>query len=386
MLTVAKASCIAVLFLMGAGVCGRTGAYAQDFTWHVGKSWGDFWINAQLVSGDGNPTVGPGDNIRTGLNGGVVLVRGKESILISPDTDVSISRNDGDEMSTTINQRTGSITLEVEPNDMEHFQVETPYLAAAAKGSNLRVVVDDNDASVHAFRGEVEVSDFRAGQRVLIRTAQTAKTSIHARAGLSLSGTDEFAEIRQDTPRHSRVTPMTLSPKASSIAVQPPTVERISRPGQTLGAGQAYGAGPADARETHAAIEKFFATSGQELDARETKAAIEKTFASSGQKFDARETRAAIDNFFGLPAQSGDAEGTKTKTKKSFALSEKGFFTQDARPLGSTGNSSSEDAPQNTNSLLAWTIPIGIGIFVTFVAKIFGQKKQIDDRPLDYNY
>ena len=71
-------------------------------------------------------------------------------------------------MSTTINQRTGSITLEVEPSDMKHFQVETPYLAAVAKGSNLRVVVDDNDASVHAFRGEVEVSDFRAGQRVRI--------------------------------------------------------------------------------------------------------------------------------------------------------------------------------------------------------------------------
>jgi len=41
---------------------------------------------------------------------------------------------------------------------------------------------------VHAFRGEVEVSDFRAGQRVLIVTGQTAKTSIHAVAGLSLRG------------------------------------------------------------------------------------------------------------------------------------------------------------------------------------------------------
>ena len=61
MLTVAKVSCIAVLLLMGAGVCGRTSAYAQDAAWHVGKSWGDFWINAQVVPGNGNATFGPGD-------------------------------------------------------------------------------------------------------------------------------------------------------------------------------------------------------------------------------------------------------------------------------------------------------------------------------------
>ena len=386
MLTVAKVSCIAVLFLTGAGACGRTSAYAQDAAWHVGKSSGDFWINAQIVLGNGNPTVGPGDNIRTGQNGGVVLVRGKESILISPDTDVGISKNGGDETSTTINQRTGSITLEVEPNDMTHFQVVTPYLAAVAKGSNLRVIVEENYASVHAFRGEVEVSDFRAGQRVRIRTGQTAKTSIHAVAGLSLSGAGEFAKVLQDTPRHSRVTPLTLSPKASSTAGQAPTAEQTSRPAQTRGARQAYGAGPTDARETHAAIEKFFASSGQKLDARETKAAIEKTLASSGQKLDARETRAAINKFLGLPEQSADVEEAIAKTKKSLALSEKGFFPQDARPLRSIGYIGSEDASQSSSQLLSWTIPIGIGVFVTFVAKIFGQKRQTDDRPLDYNY
>ena len=366
MLTVAKVSCIAVLFLMGAGVCGRTSAYAQDAAWHVGKSWGDFWINAQVVPGNGNPTFGPGDNIRTGQNGGVVLVRGKESILISPNTEVAISKNSDDEMSTTINQRTGSITLEVEPSDMKHFEVETPYLAAVAKGSNLRVVVEDNYARVHAFRGQVEVSDFRTGQRVLIMKGQTAKTSIHAVAGLSLSGAGEFAEILQVTPRYSRVTPLTLSPIASSTAVQAPTAEQTSRPGQTLGAGQAYGTGQTDARETKAAIEKFFASPGRNVDAQETKDAIEK--------------------FFALSKQSADAGGAKAKTKRSFALSENNFSAQDARPLGSIDHNNNEDATQNSSPLLFWAIPIGIGVFVTFVAKIFGQKRQTDDRPLDYNY
>ena len=366
MLTVVKVSCIAVLFLMGAGVCGRTSAYAQDAAWHVGKSWGDFWINAQVVPGNGNPTFGPGDNIRTGQNGGVVLVRGKESILISPNTEVAISKNSDDEMSTTINQRTGSITLEVEPSDMKHFEVETPYLAAVAKGSSLRVAIEDNYARVHAFRGEVEVSDFRAGQRVLIMTGQTAKTSIHAVAGLSLSGAGEFAEILQDTPRHSRVTPPTLSLIASSTAVQAPTAEQTTRPGQTHSAGHAYGAGQTDARETKAPIENFFASPGRDVDARETKDAIE--------------------NFFTAPGRTVDAHETKDAIKKFFALSENSFSAQDARPLGSIDHNGNEDASQNSSPLLSWAIPIGIGVFVTFVAKIFGQKRQTDDRPLDYNY
>ena len=185
-------------------------------------------------------------------------------------------------------------------------------------------------------------------------------------AGLSLSGAGEFAEILQVTPRHSRVTPLTLSPIATSTAVQAPTAEQTSRPGQTLGAGQAYGTG--------------------QTDARETKAAIEKLLALSGQKIDVRETKAAIENFFALPKQSADAGGAIAKTKRSFALSENNFSAQDARPLGSIDHNGNEDATQNSSPLLFWAIPIGIGVFVTFVAKIFGQKRQTDDPPLDYNY
>jgi len=384
-LTVAKASCVAALFLTGAGVCGQTSAYAQDAAWHAGKSWGDFWLNTQVVPGNGNPTFGPGDNIRTGQNGGVLLVRGKESILISPNTEVAISKNSDDELSTMINQRSGSITLEVEPSDMKHFEVETPYLAAVAKGSNFGVVVEDSYARVHAFRGEVQVSDFRTGQRVLITTGQTAKTSIHAVAGLSLSGAGEFAEKPQDTPPYSRVTPLTLSPIASSATVQAPTTEQTSRSGQTHGAGQAYGAGQTDARETKAPIEKFFASPGRNVGAQEAKDSIEKLLASSGQN-DARETKALIETFFASPEQSTDARETRAAIEKFFALSENSFFAQDARPLGSIGYSGNEGMSQNSSPLLSWTIPIGIAVFVTFVVKVFGQKRQTDDRPLDYNY
>ena len=389
MLTVAKVSCIAVLFLMGASVCGRTSACAQDTAWHLNESWGDIWINGQVVSGSGSPTIGPGDNIRTGQDAGVLLVRGKESMLISPNAEIAISKNDDDELSTKIYQRTGSITLEVEPNDTMHFEVETPYLAAAAKGANLLVVVEDNYARVHALRGEVEVSDVRTGQRVLITVGQTGETSTHAVAGLSLSGAGEFAEILQGTPHHSRVTPLTLSPVASSTAVQAPIGEKTSRPEQTQGAGQAFVTEQTDSRETKAAIEKFFALPEQNVDAKETKDAIKNFLASSGQEVDARATRDAIKKFFAVAELSADAGRAKAEIKKSIAMSENGPAAQDARPLGSigqNGHNGQEGADQNSSFLNSWTIPIGIGVLVTFVAMIFGQNRPTDDRPFDYNY
>ena len=217
-------------------------------------------------------------------------------------------------------------------------------------------------------------------------TGQTAKTSIHAVAGLSLSGAGEFAEKPQDTHPYSRVTPLILSPIASSTTVQVPTTEQTSRSGQTHGAGQAYGAGQADARETKAPIEKFFASPGRNVGAQEAKDTIEKLLASSGQKIDARETKAPIEKFVASPEQNTDARETRAAIEKFFALSENSFSAQDARPLGSIGDSGNEGTSQNSSPLLSWTIPIGIAVFVTFVAKVFGQKRQTDDRPLDYNY
>jgi hypothetical protein len=352
----------------------------------VDRSWGDFWINAQVVSGNGNSTFGPGDNIRTGQNGRVLLVRGNESILISPNTEVAISKNSDDKMSMMIYQRTGSITLEVEPSDMKHFEVETPYLAAIAKGANFQVVVEDNYANVHALRGAVEVSDFRTGQRIVIMSEQNDKTSVRAVAGHSLNGAGEFAKKLQDTFRHSQMTPLTLSPIASPSADHAPLAEQTSRSGQTRGAREVYDTRKTNARATKAAIEKFFASPGQNVGAQETKVAIDKFLASSGEEVATRETKDAIKKFFTLAEQGADAGETKAKTKKSLALSENSIFAQDARPLGSIGQNGHEDAFQNSSLLQSWTIPIGIGVFVLFMAKIFKQKRPIDDRPFDYNY
>ena len=166
------------LFLLGLFVIcfGSSGAFAEDAAWHVGKSSGEVWLIAsgvQQVSLTDDATLKPGDNIRTGRNGRVLLVRGEETILISPNSVIGIPTEAKEGLSTTIIQQAGSILLEVERRNVKHFEVETPYLAAVVKGTQFRVSVSKNDASVDVLRGEVEVADFKSGQYALVLSALT---------------------------------------------------------------------------------------------------------------------------------------------------------------------------------------------------------------------
>ena len=73
--------------LMAALVLGTSsGAFAaEDGVWSVSKSSGEVWLatnGAQQVSLGQEGTLKPGDTIRTGRNGRVLLVRGEETILI----------------------------------------------------------------------------------------------------------------------------------------------------------------------------------------------------------------------------------------------------------------------------------------------------------------
>lgn len=121
-------------------------AFAADGdAWSVSKASGDVWIatdGAQQASLKQEETLKSGDTIRTGRNGRVLLVRGEETILISPNSVVGVPAEKKDGLSTTIVQQAGQIFLEVEKRNVKHFEVETPYLAAVVKGTKFSVTVD----------------------------------------------------------------------------------------------------------------------------------------------------------------------------------------------------------------------------------------------------
>src|ERR1700754_3267076 len=156
---------------------GSSALAADDGVWSVSKSSGDVWITttgAAPASLTQEETLKPGDTVRTGRTGRVLLVRGEETILIAPNSVIGLPTEKKDKLSTTIIQQAGSILLEVEKRNVKHFQVETPYLAAVVKGTQFRVSVGATGANVSVIRGQVEVADFRSGQIAQVMPGQMA--------------------------------------------------------------------------------------------------------------------------------------------------------------------------------------------------------------------
>ena len=210
---------------------------AEGGVWSVSKTSGEVWIasgDVQQASLTPEDHLKPGDTIRTGRNGRVLLVRGEESILIAPNSVVGLPAEQKEELSTTIVQRAGSILLDVEKRNVKHFEVETPYLAAVVKGTHFRVSVNSASTSVDVVRGQVEVTDFKSGQIAQVMPGQRATAFEHGKSGLSLSGSGTFNPIEQGKPRPSSIDRIPV-PKGDLSA------PRNAANGQTIHALAAHG-------------------------------------------------------------------------------------------------------------------------------------------------
>ena len=177
---------------------------ADGDNWIVGKSSGEVWLTSTGVlqaSVKHEDLVQPGDTIRTGRTGRVLLRRGEETILVSPNSVVGVPARKQEGLSTTIVQQAGSILLEVEKRNVQHFEVETPYLAAVVKGTQFRVTIDAGKTSVDVIRGQVQVADFKTGQIAQVMAGQHATAFANGKAGLSLGGAGTFSPIEQGKPR-----------------------------------------------------------------------------------------------------------------------------------------------------------------------------------------
>jgi hypothetical protein len=197
-----------VLTMTFAVVAASSAFGAEEGAWSVGKSSGEVWMTAsgaQQVSLGKENILKPGDTIRTGRTGRVLLVRGEETILISPNSVIGLPAEKKEGLSTTIVQQAGSILLEVEKRNVKHFEVETPYLAAVVKGTQFRVTVNAASTSIDVIRGQVEVADFRSGQIAQVMPGQHATSFARGNPGLSLSGAGTLSPIEHGRPRASTI-------------------------------------------------------------------------------------------------------------------------------------------------------------------------------------
>jgi FecR protein len=182
-------------------------ALADDVSpWRVSKSSGEVWMTTsgvQEASLTNEATLKPGDTIRTGRSGRVLLTRGEETMLVSPNSVIALPEHQKDGLSTTIIEQAGSILIQAEKRNVKHFQVETPYLAAVVKGTQFRVSVNAVGSTVEVIEGRVEVADFKSGQFALVLPGQAAKVAASGAGGLILGGPGKLSPIEKGTPRQS---------------------------------------------------------------------------------------------------------------------------------------------------------------------------------------
>jgi FecR protein len=190
-----------------AGILTIGPALADDASpWRVSKSSGEVWMTTsgvQEASLTNEATLKPGDTIRTGRSGRVLLTRGEETMLVSPNSVIALPEHQKDGLSTTIIEQAGSILIQAEKRNVKHFQVETPYLAAVVKGTQFRVSVNAVGSTVEVIEGRVEVADFKSGQFALVLPGQAAKVAASGAGGLILGGPGRLSPIEKGTPRQS---------------------------------------------------------------------------------------------------------------------------------------------------------------------------------------
>jgi hypothetical protein len=229
-----RMSSLCAPFLLTAFVLFHTGTVAiadDNDVWHVSNAFGNVWVTVggvRQASLSQARILKPGDSISTGQNGRALLVHGEEYMLISPNSAIEIPKEKKQGLLTTIIQRAGSIVLEVGKRNVEHFEVETPLLAALVKGTRFRVTIDKNNSYVDVLRGQVEVSDLKSGQYALVQPGQTAKVSVQQSVGLSLSGSGTLSLIRQGTPRRSLADPAPVTKEQERRAAADSTQNEAS--------------------------------------------------------------------------------------------------------------------------------------------------------------
>lgn len=96
--------------------------------------------------------------IRSADGSHVVFTRDKESLELTGATEIRIYDRAGERM-TTILQAYGTVAIEAEHLNVQHFSVQTPYLAAVVKGTKFTVTSNDQGSQVAVSQGMVQVQD-----------------------------------------------------------------------------------------------------------------------------------------------------------------------------------------------------------------------------------
>jgi len=129
--------------------------------------------------------------VRTLTSGNVEFQRGNETVAFGPNTQAAIADRQGSRPYTTVVQQMGTVAVEADVRQVQHFAVETPYLVAVVKGTVFTVTTDKHGSQVKVNRGLVEVTGTADHHSVMVAAGQTASAS--ASGEIAVSGTANAA-------------------------------------------------------------------------------------------------------------------------------------------------------------------------------------------------
>ena len=154
------------------------------------------------VSLTDNTDLHGGDQIRTELDGRVVLRRGVDTVLIAPNSLVAIPAADTG-LFTRILQTFGTVLVNVAHRPDPHFEVHTPFLVAIVKGTTFTVSADSVSSAVQVVDGMVNVVDSAQRQSVTVTTGQTARINSQTGGQLKLDGPRQPALPGREAAQHA---------------------------------------------------------------------------------------------------------------------------------------------------------------------------------------
>jgi hypothetical protein len=159
-----------------------------------------------------------------------------------------------DQQFTTVKQWYGQVTVEAEVQNVQHFAVRTPQLAAVVKGTRFVVSSADGQSSVDVLRGHVEVDDARRDYTVTVAAGQSVTTGDDT--VMQVSGSGELPAVV--TAAGTSVDPALVAsprPQAGHLSVQGTSPPRRGPPagqgGSTDSDGAANHAGKGNSGKGH---------------------------------------------------------------------------------------------------------------------------------------
>ena len=164
-------------------------AYASNEEWRVVEMQGIVRLahnaptNTLVSTGD---TLGAGSVLSTGLDGRAILVRGKQQIVVGPNSRMSLPMHEEKGM-TRILQDLGTMMFKVDKRGKQHFTVETPVIAAVVKGTTFTVSANSAIHTVHVAEGLVEVTPHNNHDSVLVAAGETVNVSAEDASFINLN-------------------------------------------------------------------------------------------------------------------------------------------------------------------------------------------------------